>query len=197
MHGDSVLNLCLATCSVACLLGCPSPEPGPCEDDALGCEESGTLAMDPSCELTGELEVHVGWGLDGYSTFDTRAQIWDGFQGGQHTFLAIRIPNAALDRYDEVEVLFEMSSVDPDCVENWDEVILSAELIAECSTEPPESRRVLFGERAPIRTDVDGAMQEYGIFLEVHSTEWTLVSASALDPCGRTGSSVSFFPGGS
>jgi len=196
MHRDYALNLAASLAGVACLLGCPGPDDDPCEDDALGCQTSGGLEMDSSCTLSDDLEVEVGWGLDEFTTLESPGQVWFGFQGGQHTFLGVRIANAALDQYDQVEVTFQLAGIEEDCVENWDQVILSSELVEECSSYPNE-RRVVFGEHQDIRTDANGAMEEYGIFLEIPSNSTVIVSARALDPCGRTGSAISFFAGGS
>lgn len=197
MRTDAPLSLSLVLVSCVAILGCPNPDPGPCEDDALGCEEpTGALEMDPTCELSGELEVEIGWGLNSYHSFAERADTWSGFQGGEHTFLGVRVQNAALDQYDKLEVTFEHVTLDETCVEDWSQVDLSADLIEQCGNEYPLSRRVIFGELSAIRTDADGVMQEQGIFLEVPYGTPTVVVARALDPCGRTGFHAEHFPGG-
>ncbi|MFT6397955.1 MAG: hypothetical protein ACJAYU_002710 [Bradymonadia bacterium] len=152
--------------------------------------------MDLTCELIGELEVEIGWGDDSYHSFAEEAEIWQGFQGGAHTFLGVRIKNAALEQYEKVEVTFEHVTLDESCVDDWSSVELSADLIDQCGNANPLRRRVIFGEPDPIRTAADGAMQEYGLFLEIPYGSPTAVVARALDPCGRTGFHAAHFPGG-
>lgn len=194
---DPTTRLWLALLAATFVLGCPNPGPGPCEDDAFGCEVSGGLELDPSCELDGELVVELGWGLDDFSAFDEEpARIWHGFQGGTHTFLGVRVPNAALDRYERIEVTFRHDVIEAECLDDWPDVILSRDFLEECATGYVNERRVLFGERAAIRTDADGGMVEWGIFLEIPWSEPTVVSAEVRDPCDRRGFDAVVFSGG-
>ncbi len=197
MRVDSPISLSLLLVSCLSILRCSNPGPDPCEDDTFGCADpTEGLEMDEACELDGELTVEVGWGLNRYHSFERPAETWQGFQGGEHTFLGIRVENAALDQYDKIEVTFEHVTIDADCVEDWSSVDLSADLLEECGNMYPMTRRVIFGELAPIRTDESGAMQEYGIFLEIPWETPTVVVARVLDPCGQTGFHAERFPGG-
>lgn len=86
-------RLPLAIGALVSVLGCPTPH-NPCANDAFGCQDDdGEFALDPECTLDGELTVVAGWGLDEFHTFESRPVVHDGFQGGQHLFLGVRVPD--------------------------------------------------------------------------------------------------------
>ena len=88
----------------------PDPGPGPCEADQFACEDNlDEFSYDDSCTLTGELEVEIGYGETAYTELVEGAspQIYQGFQGGQHMFVAVRVMNADLDQYSVLRAEFQ------------------------------------------------------------------------------------------
>jgi hypothetical protein len=108
----------------------------------------------------------------------------------------VRVANVALDRYEHVQVTFRHQAVDPECLADGPDTVLSREFLEQCVVSEGYARRIIFGEHAPIRTDVDGGLLEWGIFLEIPYGEPTVVSATVRDPCARNGFDAVVFPGG-
>ena len=73
----------------------------PCEDDIAGCSDDTSMFMeDPTCTLTGELELELGEGEAEFSSLAAGQlpQLYTGIQGGQHVWMAVRVKNPDLDR---------------------------------------------------------------------------------------------------
>lgn len=108
---------------LACLLvaGCPwlaEPPPSgpPCEDDVTGCENNGEFVEDPSCELSGALDVELGEGEDVFQSLapGELPEAHTGIQGGQHIWAAVRVKNPALDR-PSLKLRIALSTCESDC----------------------------------------------------------------------------------
>ncbi|MCB9506847.1 MAG: hypothetical protein H6698_02285 [Myxococcales bacterium] len=83
---------------------CPPKDDDPCEIDAFGCRDPSGELPSATCEDMSPLTVEVGWGERAFTGFETPLEIHYGLQGGQHGFFAIRVTNAALDRYDQLRL---------------------------------------------------------------------------------------------
>ncbi|MFT7580183.1 MAG: hypothetical protein ACI9MR_001850 [Myxococcota bacterium] len=170
---------------------CPQdPGPSPCAGDRLGCQGDPTdFTYLTQCELTGDLQVEAGFGEQSYSPLagESGPEIFFGFQGGQHTYLAFRVTNAALDRYDQLRITVWMAQGES-CVAGEP----NATIPTSCSRELGLRQIVIGGADSTLLTNPDdGAVEEYGVVLILSSPiagEKTVVSVEIEDPCGRTGS---------
>ncbi len=192
---SAVLVLC---CLV--LAGCETEVP--CDIDNVGCSPTEDLfALDPTCTLTGPLLVTLGTGTSAFKELPSGElpALEHGPQGGSHSFLAIRVANPAPVSLGEQTQLLRVHFV------------VSTETAGPCPTvggvttgEPVDidgapgcaqrstSRTVVFGARAPLHR-VDGAVEELSVLFQwdpYGPGRWA-VTATATDPCGRTGSDKS------
>ncbi len=167
--------------ALGCLWAChcwplpPGPEGDLPEEDCASCWSEAEFELDASCELEGTLTVEVG---DGANEFLPLAdgespQMYSGPQGGAHHYVAVRIGDVALDRYDRIQV--EIDAYFPDeCPDDGE----------PCGPSAFTQTLVLGG--SPAWRVVDGAVEEYGIVVPMNGEDVT-VQVRALDPCGREG----------
>jgi hypothetical protein len=163
------------------LAGCPGLDGPPCEDDVNGCaNDSGTFVEDPTCELTGALELELGEGQDVYSPLATgeMPEVYDGFQGGQHIWLGVRVKNPDLQhsslRIDIALSVCEMQCGDP---QNW---------------SLDNERTLVVGSRTITLTE-NGWFEEEGVLVTLGI--WGVathrrVEMVVTDPCGREGLAI-------
>ncbi len=159
------------------LLGCVIPQgPDPCDLDPTSCRRGESFTLDPECTLTGDLVVQAGEGYERFETVGDGLDVQEGFQGGRHFFGAVRVENAALDRYDQLEAHFSLTRPDEE----------------EAYTE----RTVVLGDFEPIEQDAEGRVVAYGYIVRVDegSSSGDLYEVSVRDPCGRTGSDTITLP---
>lgn len=193
----SLLLLCLSSSllSAGCL-----PDVWSWEDDLLDPLDSpyssGGFQIDPTCELTGPLELELGYGELVFNTLPEGHvfKVTFGAQGGSHVYGALRLNNPAPD-HPSLEVVFELLS-DEDCGPVFDEVDVAAlgwayseeELEEECPPQRTGFRHGLL--RPPLYTTEDGAVEAAGIII-FHTLYGggggERVRLSVRDPCGRVG----------
>ncbi len=170
---------------VACvLLGCVFPDaPDPCELDRTGCRSGGGFALDPECMLDGELEVVLGEGYDGFESVGGALDLQNGVQGGQHIFVAVRVKNPALDRYDLLEARFTLTQRFEDADECHEQG-----LEPECEWVLAE-RTLVLGDVEPLQVTGEGAVEAYGFLmvLDRRPSRGDEYAVTVRDPCGRTG----------
>ncbi len=153
------------------LMGCNIPEgPEPCDLDPSSCRRTRGFYIDPACTLSSELVVEAGEGYDAFEAVGSALEIQTGVQGGSHFFGAVRVGQAALDRYEVLEVTFSLTTPGED--------------------EPHTDRTVVLGDFEPIEVDDEGRVVAYGYLVEVTTgfARDDLYSVSVRDPCGRKGS---------
>lgn len=168
-----------ALAALACLWAChcwPFP-PGPelPEEDCVSCWSDAEFELDPTCELEGTLAVELGDGSDDFlSLVDGESpEIYSGPQGGRHHYVAVRIQDVALDRYDRVEL--QVDAYYPDeCPDDGE----------PCGPGSFSQTLVLGG--SPAWRVVEGGVEEYGIVVPMNGDDVT-VQVQVLDPCGREG----------
>lgn len=177
-------TLALPSCLlVGALAGCPwldGPEivGPPCEDDVTGCgDDSGKFVEDPTCELTGELELELGEGQDAYSPLAAgqMPEVFNGFQGGQHIWLGVRVKNPDPERA-SLKIGVELSDCQAECdkAQNW---------------ALDNTRELVVGSRTITVTD-EGWFEEEGILVTLD--DWGVaphrrVQVVVTDPCSRQG----------
>lgn len=169
----------LALPLVGCPLFGPSPAPGPpCEDDLTACSnDTSKFVEDPTCELTGELEVTLGEGQDSFSALapGQEPEIYFGAQGGQHMWLGVRVDNPAPDR-PLLKVRVSMEYCDADC-EN------PASWVGD-------NVREIVADESTLTTTGAGQLEVTGILAQIFN--WELGSSRRIemlvtDPCSRQG----------
>lgn len=164
------------------LVGCPlilDPAGGPpCEDDLTVCsDDTSKFVEDPSCALTGELEVQLGEGQDSFSPLPVgqAPELNGGAQGGQHVWLGVRVVNADLDR-PQLKIRINMDFCETGCDDpsNWrtDNV---RELVADTNT---------------LTTTSEGWYELSSLLVQVFDWSFaanTRIQMLVTDPCGRQG----------
>lgn len=168
--------LSLASTLVLCQGACGPP----CGRDRLECGEGGEFVLEPSCELTGPLEVALGQGELSFTELAPGEEptIHEGTQGGRHFWLGLRVANPALD-YPMLQVELAAELVDP----------------AKCGEDPACDPWVSTGKREFVLGPdlrVEGAtIEEFGLLLVISIWPDDLerrIRLELLDPCGREGS---------
>lgn len=193
-----LVALVLATQAGFCA---PDPGPDPCDDDPLGCEEADPTGWQTeTCsglDAAAPLGVALGRGDQGFSPIgDDGAEplVYFGAQGGQHTFLGVRVANARLDLYTQLRVTFWAGQGEgctaPEAPTD--------EPPAGCTTRLTR-RQVILGGRIPLETNVDGAVEQVQllVFLSQPPAEVpTVFGALVEDPCGRVAlDTATYLPG--
>ena len=163
------------------LCACPEPDPPagpPCEDDLTECDDDTSQFMeDPSCELSGDLELQLGEGEDSFTPLleGEMPALEFGFQGGQHAWLGVQVRNADLER-PQLKIRVSMRMCDTDCdnpaswaTDNVREIVVSGE---------------------QLRVTDDGYYEVDSMLVQVFN--WTGFAKQGLDmlvtdPCGRQG----------
>jgi hypothetical protein len=159
------------------LVGCSEDVDPPCENDVNGCGDDGTLVEDPTCELTGALELELGQGQDVYSPLATGElpEVHDGFQGGQHVWLGVRVKNPDFE-HASLGIDITLSDCEMQCgnPQNW---------------SVDNSRTLVVGSRTITVTD-EGWFEEEGMLVTLGdwgSATHRRVEMFVTDPCGRQG----------
>ena len=169
--------------------GCGPVDPGPCQQDRLGC--GGDPVDFPhltDCAVTDPLVVSIGEGANAFAPLAAGAvpELHYGFQGGQHFFLGFRVENPALDLYDQLMVTLWVAQ-GPECALEPHEV----GAVPEACERDLGFREVVIGaEQWPLNV-VDGAVEEYGLLVVLDYPIAGVQAVAAVeveDPCGRTGS---------
>jgi len=172
--------------------GCSTSE-DPCDGARFGCSDSAAaFDLDKDCDLVGGLAVEIGQGESEYSGIAVGEfpQTFTGTQGGQHVFLGLRLTNAALDRYDKLLASFRFHVV-AGCSSSTHGVPIAVTDLGEpgsCLFQMA-ARRVVLGEPHPIQTDAVGAVEEFGVLLQIPHVpdRIRVIDVEVTDPCGRTG----------
>jgi hypothetical protein len=179
----------------------------PCAQDKFSCDNNlSSFVLDPTCTLTGELEVVAG---QGSSQFEALApgeapQAFYGSQGGSHYFLGLQVKNVDLEQYDKlkVDVVYHRSQLcldwqlgncgeepcsemSPSLTTDWGEE-------TSCEYYNDGSRELVLGAKNTILINGDGVVEEYGImvFRDGYADSEGSVNTMVLtveDPCGRVG----------
>jgi hypothetical protein len=165
------------------LVGCPwfdGPDDTgpPCQDDVNACgADGGEFVEDPTCELTGELELELGQGEDSYAVLEAgeMPEIFNGFQGGQHVWLGVRVKNPDLER-PSLKINVTLSDCELDC-----------EDLVEWPTD--NARELVVGSRT-ITITGEGWFEQASILVTLG--DWSIathrrVEIVVTDPCGRQG----------
>ncbi|WP_146158542.1 hypothetical protein [Enhygromyxa salina] len=163
------------------LTGCPEPPPAggpPCDDDLTSCsDDTAKFVEDPSCELSGDLELQFGEGQEEFSPLaaDQPAEVHSGFQGGQHLWLGVRVVNADLER-PLLKVRISMTYCEENCDDpgSWRTDIVR-ELVADSST---------------LTTTSEGWYELSSVLVQVFN--WSFAANQRIemlvtDPCSRQG----------
>lgn len=160
------------------LAGCQDGPP--CEDDVNHCGDDGTLVEDPMCELTGTLELELGEGQDVYSPLAVgeMPEVHDGFQGGQHIWLGVRVKNPDL-QHSSLRIDIALSDCETQCgnPQNW---------------SLDNERTLVVGSRTITLTE-EGWFEEEGVLVTLEN--WGVathrrVEMVVTDPCGRQGVAI-------
>lgn len=171
LHRIAALG-CLWACN--CFLIGPRGDDLP-DEDCASCYSDAEFELDPSCELPGELTIELGDGADDFLPLaDGEApEIYSGPQGGHHHYVAVRVGEVALDRYDRLEL--EIDAYLPgECPDDGE----------PCDDGPWHQTLVLGGD--PQWRVVEGNVEEYGIPVLMDGDD-VVVQVRVMDPCGREG----------
>lgn len=184
-----------------CACGCGPTLSTPCTTDRFACNDSSDgFVLLSDCTLTEALAVEIGYGQSSFTPLltDGTLPVYSGAQGGQHTFLGVRIANAALDRYDKLEVHFLLTSVDPVGCDEWSAIpggdAISSDASGDTSSgggaciRKYSERTVVLGQGAKIKKDAKGAVVEVGLVLFLSAWPGGAplnVDMTVRDPCGR------------
>ncbi|MEE2779391.1 MAG: hypothetical protein VYE15_02630 [Myxococcota bacterium] len=175
-------------------------------DPLKGLGYENGFELDPSCELTGELDVEIGTGELVFESITEghRFHVVYGPQGGSHVFGALRLNNPALE-FPRLEVVFQLLDDDA-CIEMEErgDFYRSAEgdshweFPAWAYTEEERARDcwpVVAGFRhglirEPWQINSDGGVEAAGIFVfhrYYGGGGANRARLSVRDPCGRVG----------
>ena len=170
------------------LPACPDPDPvgPPCEDDLTECDDdTSQFVEDPSCELSGDLELQFGEGEDDFSPLSEgeMPELFFGFQGGQHAWLGVQVRNADLERPQlKIRVSMKMCSADCDNPGSW-----GTDNVREIVVDADE-----------LRVTDEGYYEVNSMLVQVFN--WPNAGARGVDmlvtdPCGRQGLIMQREPG--
>ena len=160
---------------------CPGPlDPAgpPCGDDLTGCnDDTSSFVEDPSCELTGDLDLQFGEGEDSFTPLaeGEMPALEFGFQGGQHAWLGVQVRNADLERTQlKIRVSMRMCDADCDNPASW----------------ATDNVRELVVSGDQLRVTDEGYYEVDSILVQVFN--WTGFAEQGVDmlvtdPCGRQG----------
>ena len=207
MNGKQLIALCVSAVFVFGGI-CGGGQPDPCEFDVLACQANlYDFALDPNCDLSGELEIEVGQGEVVYAPFaeDQVPDVHFGTQGGQHLFVALRVLNAEIERYDKLLVRFgayRECAIGESCWSPVDGVFECTEAEADPDSGKCEDtlgeRTAVLGSAKPLRLDGD-VIEEHGLLLILE--QWPVwggtgvIRVVILDPCEQQGIAEHTFPG--
>jgi hypothetical protein len=159
--------------------GCPG-QLDPCADDVNGCADDGALLEDPMCESTEVLEIEIGQGQDVYSPLAVgeMPEVFDGFQGGQHIWLGVRVKNPDLE-HASLRIDIALSDCETKCgdPQNW---------------SIDNERTLVVGSRTMTVTE-EGWFEEEGMLITLENwgvAAYRRVEMVVTDPCGRQGLAV-------
>jgi hypothetical protein len=163
---------------VGALAGCVGMDGSPCEDDVNSCaDDGGTFVEDPTCKLTGALELELGEGQDVYSPLAAGElpEVYDGFQGGQHIWLGLRVKNPDLE-HSSLRIDIALSDCETQCgnPQNW---------------SLDNERTLVVGSRTITVTE-EGWFEEEGVLVTLGNwgaATHRRVEMVVTDPCGRQG----------
>jgi len=166
--------LVLLLSSVGCPWGTDPDED--VEGDCQSCGSDAVFMLDPSCTLDGTLTVEIGQGPDSFTALadGEMPTVYQGFQGGEHMFFAVRIGNVSLERYDALQVHLALLD-EATCPEGT----------SPCEVPMFTDRTLVLGGTMPLRV-VDGAVEEYGIRTILEGAA-SVMQVDVLDPCGQVG----------
>lgn len=183
MPRSALVLVPFATLMIGCawLFGPDDPSGPPCEDDVNGCsDDSSTFVEDPTCELTGQLDIEIGEGEDEFMTLapGQLPEIYNGFQGGQHVWLGVRVKNPALDR-PALKIRITLSFCNEGCED-------------PTSWQTDQVRELIAGSRTLTTTD-EGWFEQASILVTLF--DWSFaenrrVEMLVTDPCSRQGLAV-------
>ena len=149
-----------------------------CEEELDGCfEDASTFMEDPSCPLTGDLELELGEGELEFSSLaaDELPELFTGFQGGQHVWMAVRVKNPDLERQ-QLKIRIKADYCNENCgmVGNW----------------VTDNLRELVADETTLTVTSDGWYEQTRMRVTVF--EWAFASERRVellvsDPCGRQG----------
>lgn len=175
------LGLAALAAALLVIPACPDPGPPagpPCEDDLTECDDdTSKFVEDPSCELSGDLELQFGEGEDSFSPLGegSMPQLEFGFQGGQHAWLGVRVENADLERPQlKIRVSMKMCEVDCENPASWQ----------------TDNVRELVVDGDQLAVTDEGYYEVTSLLVQVFN--WSGFSQQGVDmlvtdPCGRQG----------
>jgi hypothetical protein len=147
--------------------GCTSAPPGsdPCQLDTLSCRGGASaFELDDDCPDPAPLAVELGDGQEAFRSLAEQQspELHYGTQGGQHVFLAIRVaePDPRHDRY---------------------EATLSLEVRGNDGQWAPQAERTLLFSAADAAVSPDGALELYGLVLQLPDAALQDPARLALD----------------
>ena len=153
----------------------------PCHQDPLGCGEGEEFAFEPSCELTGDLDVVLGEGAIDFVPYQGGEEplVHEGRQGASHLCLGLEVADPALE-YPKLKVDFAAQINDPSRCDPED---------TACDPWIFTGRRdLVLGPELPLTED--GKVQAAGFIVTISIWPTDLerrVRMTAVDPCGREG----------
>lgn len=150
----------------------------PCEDDISGCDDDTSNFMeDPTCTLTGELDVELGQGETEFSPLASGElpEIYSGLQGGQHVWMAVRVKNPDPDRR-QLKIRIKADYCDSNCedVGSW----------------LTDNLRELVADETTLTVTPEGWYEQTRMLVTVF--DWVgapeqRIEMLVTDPCGRQG----------
>ena len=180
----------------------------PCTQDKFSCDNNlSSFTLDPTCTLTGELEVVAGQGANSFQPFapGETPKSYFGSQGGSHFFLGLQVKNADLEQYDKLKVgvVYHISQEcldwqlgncgDEPCSETYPTIEDPWGGTSNCQYFNEGSRELVLGAKKAISTNSEGHVEEYGIivFKDQYGLDGTdhaqTMVLTVEDPCGRVG----------
>ncbi|HVH98265.1 MAG TPA: hypothetical protein VM869_06135 [Enhygromyxa sp.] len=150
----------------------------PCEDDIAGCSDDTSMFMeDPTCTLTGELELELGEGEAEFSSLAAGQlpQLYTGIQGGQHVWMAVRVKNPDLERK-QLKIRIKAEYCSESC--------------GEIGSWTVDNLRELVADETTLTTTSDGWLEQTRMLVTVFgwvSASYQRVEMLVTDPCGRQG----------
>jgi len=166
-----------------------------CDQDRYACQTLSELpTTGEACELDGELTVTIGTGSSAFSLLASGQVPRTGTAGGSsgsgqspgspgsiHAIFALRIEDAALDRYEQLAARIGIFEADRCTDFGTDRICDGSPWIAD--------RMVVLGAGPTLNVVDGGIVEEYGLTASMDELEMGayVIQAIVEDPCGQLG----------
>ena len=143
----------------------------PCSDDIFACDDDTSKFMeDPSCTLTGDLDLVVGQGETEFSPL-AAGELPDvefGFQGGQHFWGAIQVRNPDLERR-QLLIRIKADFCNSDC--------------EQASSWTSDNIREMVADESTMTVTADGYFEQTRMLVTVY--DWAYAEQRRVEEIGR------------